>query len=303
MKVLIIGFGSIGKRHYEILKSFQDIDEVDVVSKQKLNNIKSFTKLSEVSDLNRYDYYVIASETSKHHGQLEYICSKVDNKNILVEKPLYSKVHQEFECSNNIFVAYNLRFHPVIEKLRELLSDKKVHFANVICGQYLPTWRPATDYRKSYSADINRGGGVLRDLSHELDYISWLFGKIEIVGSISTKVSDLEINADDIFTAIGLTKSKTIINMSMDYISKTPIRKIVIHTDSTTIEADLIKYSIVEFDMDAEAKVVGLETVERNHTYIKMHQSIISNEFAKLCSFDEGKAVVGIIENITYKEL
>jgi predicted dehydrogenase len=140
-------------------------------------------------------------------------------------------------------------------------------------------------------------------LSHELDYVSWLFGEVEIIDSISTKVSDLEINTDDLFTAIGLTKSKTIINMSMDYISKTPMRKMVIHTNSSTIKADLIKNSIVEFKMDAEVKVVDFEAVDRNQAYVKMHQSVLSNEFEQLCSFDEGNAVVDIITNIKYKEL
>lgn len=303
MKVLLIGFGSIGKRHYEILNGLAEVQNVDLVSQQNLPGIQSYVNLSDIEDLNVYDYFIIASETYRHYEDLKYICSRVEEKSILVEKPLYNTKKEELKCTNKVFVAYNLRFHPVMEKLKELLSGKKVYFANIICGQYLPTWRPEQDYRKSYSADIGRGGGVLRDLSHELDYVNWLFGDIDMLDFISTRISDLQIASDDIFTAIGLTKKKTIINVSMDYISKVPMRRMVVHTDSSTIEADFMKNSIVEFDINSKADVVKLEEIDRNYTYRKMHQSILSNRQTKVCSFDEGKRIIELIDDITYKEI
>ncbi len=303
MKVLIIGFGSIGKRHFEVLNAFDNVTSVDIVTKQRLEDTPSYLNLENIEDLNIYDYFIIASETVKHFDQLKYICSQVHHKKILVEKPLYDKVYEKIETTNQIKVAYNLRFHPVLEKLADILRDEDIYYVNVICGQYLPAWRPEQDYRKSYSADIGQGGGVLRDLSHELDYITWLFGDIKKIDAINTKVSDLEINSDDIFTAIAISDRKVIINVSVDYISKTPMRRLIIHTQKNTIEADMINNTIIVSDKNSNVKNIECESVDRNYTYIQMHKAILNNSYENICSFNEGSKIIDIIENIEFKEL
>ncbi len=294
MRVLIVGYGSIGKRHYEILQSFAKVAFISIVSKQDINDISSYKSLNEVENISSYDYFIIASETSKHYEQLSYLCSQVHNKKILVEKPLFDKKYGTIECDNELFTAYNLRFHPVIQKLKELLENKSVYYANVICGQYLPTWRPDQDYRKSYSANLSQGGGVLRDLSHELDYMSLLFGKIDTIDAINTKVSDLEINSDDIFTAIAVTENRSILNITMDYISKVPLRRIIIHTQENKLNI---------YDKNGHSKMFEIEELDRNHTYCKMHESILSDDTTSVCSFLEGESIVDIIETIEFKEL
>ncbi len=303
MKVVIVGYGSIGKRHYKILKSIDGVQSISVVTNQKLDDMVSFRKLSDINDLNKYDYFIISSETVKHYEQLKYLCSKVNNRKILVEKPLYDKSHRDIKCNNQIFTAYNLRFHPILQKLKEILKDQKIYYANIMCGQYLPTWRAGRNYRLSYSADIDRGGGVLRDLSHELDYAGWLFGKIVKVEYINTKISDLEIQSDDLFTAIALTKNRVVTNITMDYISKVPIRRLLIHTKNYTIEADMIANALVLFGRNGAKRVVEMEKVDRNFTYAKMHQAIIDNDFTNVCSFREGKEVLDIIDRVKYEDL
>lgn len=303
MKVLIIGFGSIGKRHFEILSAFDNVNTIDIVTKQSLEDIQSYSNLENIEDLNIYDYFIIASETAKHFEQLKYICSQVHNKKILVEKPLYDKVYEKIETTNQISTAYNLRFHPVLKSLIDILKDEEVYYVNVICGQYLPTWRQEQDYRDSYSADINQGGGVLRDLSHELDYITWLFGDIKKLDGINTKVSDLEINSDDIFTAIAISGRKIIINISIDYISKIPMRRLIIHTQKSTIEADMINNTIVLSDKNSNSKNIECESVDKNYTYTKMHEAILNNSYKNICGFDEGFKIIDVIDNIEFREL
>lgn len=304
VKLLIIGFGSIGKRHYEIFKEFDCTESISIVTKQNLPSISTYKNLSDIKDLNAFDYFIISSETVKHYEQLKYLCGKVKNKKILVEKPLYDKLYGKLKCRNNdVFIAYNLRFHPVLIKLKELLNNKKIYFANIICGQFLPTWRPGEDYKKSYSADIKKGGGVLRDLSHELDYVNWLFGEIEKIEYINSKISDLEINSDDIFTAIAVTKNKTIINLTTDYISKTPIRRMIIHTQNSSIEVDIINFKIIINNKEGKMEVVELINVDRNYTYIKMHEALLNNEIDDLCSFSEGEKIIEFIDSIKYRQL
>ena len=301
MKVLLIGFGSIGKRHYEILNSIKTINEIHVVTKQNLENIVHFKNIEEVNNVQIYDYFIVASETAKHFQQLNYLNKHVNNKKILVEKPLFERTYNlDNSIKNRIFIAYNLRFHPLLQKLANITSNEEVYYVNVICGQYLPTWRPGRDYRVSYSAEIKRGGGVLRDLSHELDYIEWLFGKLQNLKTINTKISDLEINSDDIFTAIGTTDKNTIINISIDYISKSPLRRIIIHTKNRTIEADIIKNSISICDKECKTEYFDYKDLERNHTYRIMHEKIIHDSFDNICTYEEGLNIVRLIEQTKF---
>ena len=301
MKVLLIGYGSIGKRHFDILSDFDEVDSIHVVTKQNIDNVKTFKSLKDIEDINVYDYFIIANETSKHYEQLDYVCKYTTNKNILVEKPLFDKEYTLESCDNNVFVAYNLRFHPLLQKLKEILKDEDVYYANVLAGQYLPTWRPDQDYRESYSAKLSQGGGVLRDLSHELDYINWLFGDMTIISSINTKISDLEIESDDIFTALGKTDKGTLINVTMDYISKMPLRKIMIHTKTNTIEVDIITNTIDLFDINGTKRTLVLDTVERDFTYRAMHKSVFDKNNDFLCHLKDGLRIVKQIDKVAFR--
>ncbi len=292
----MVGYGSIGKRHFDILNNFDEVNSIDVVTKQNIDELDTYKSLQDIENISIYDYFIIATETSKHFEQLDYICRHTADKYILVEKPLFDKEHTLEGCDNNVFVAYNLRFHPLLQKLKAILADEDVYYANILAGQYLPTWRPNQDYRESYSAKLSLGGGVLRDLSHELDYINWLFGDITVVSSINTKISDLEIESDDIFTALAKTNKGAIINVTMDYISKTPLRRITIHTKTKTIEADMVTNTINLFDKNGIKSSIKPDKVHRDYTYTNMHKAIINNNFENTCSFEEGLRIVDIIE-------
>jgi len=279
LKVLIIGFGSIGKRHCEVLSEFNSIEQVDLVTKQIIENRTCYKNLEEVKNINKYDYFVIASETKKHYEQLIYLDNILKNKKIFCEKPLFEK-KQDFKQSNNnkIFIGYVLRFHPLMQEFKNRLKNETIISANIKCGQYLPNWRPDTDYRKSYSASQAKGGGVLLDLSHEIDYAQWLFGKIEDIKSYQVKVSDLEIDSDDLTMLLGKTIYATMINLSIDYISKITHRKIIVETLMSSFEVDLIKNRLNIIDKDGNTNLIEVKTLERNDMFRNMHRSIINNE-------------------------
>ena len=292
MIVLIIGYGSIGQRHAEILSQFDEVNEIHIVSFYSDTEYKTFKTISYVPSFDIYDYIVISSTTSKHYSQLEYINNKVSDKTILVEKPLFSIVKSLNRIQNNIFVAYNLRFHPIIIELRSLTVSEKVLNIDIQAGQYLPHWRPGTDYTKSYSSSSENGGGVLLDLSHELDYLIWLYGDIESMTSINKKISGLKISSDDYFTAIGSLKNGIYFNISMDYLSKLPIRTIRINTESKTIHADLIEGSITISDTKSNKKVLSFD-VERNDSYIAMHRNILfEKDNVSAATYKEGLRVL-----------
>ncbi len=303
MRALVIGYGSIGKRHVQLLNTLEKITDVDIVTKQNIKEYpgKHFLTLQDIPNLSEYDYFVIANETYKHFDTLHSILRRVRKKKILVEKPLFCKQKELNIFDNEVFVAYNLRFHPVIEELNKILKNEKILFVNIFTGQYLPTWRPQRDYRLSYSASLEQGGGVLLDLSHEIDYINFLFSQIVSLKSFNKKISNLEISSDDIFTAIGETENGTLINISLDYISKKPLRRILVHTLNKTVEADLINNHIEIFDTTSKMQSIKKKS-DKNESYKKMHMAVIENRHQKLCSFEEGLEIIKLIDTIRQRE-
>jgi len=294
LKVLLIGFGSIGKRHFEVLSQMAKIQSIDIVTKQTIENKICYVSLDVVANINEYDYFIIASETNKHFEQLIYLEDSVKGKSIFCEKPLFeSKKNIEIKY-NTVFVGYVLRFHPLLQKLKEFIKDEKIIFANAKCGQYLPSWRPNTDYKKCYSAKKEEGGGVLLDLSHEIDYVQWLCGNIEKLISIQTKVSDLEINSDDLTMLIGKTDTNAIVNISIDYISKITHRKLLVETLENTYDLDFISNKLIKKNKLGLEEVYSFSNLERNYMFETMHLDIFEKR-KNICTIQEGIEVMNTI--------
>ena len=295
--MLIIGYGSIGKRHEEILLSFDSVRQIDIVTKQTLPNKITYKNLEEISVITKYDYYIIASETYAHHEQLRYLEDRLSNKLIFCEKPLFETDKHLMIVKNKVYVGYVLRFYPLMKKLKVLIKNEKVISVNVNCGQYLPTWRPDSDYKNSYSAKKEEGGGVLLDLSHEIDYVQWLFGKIYEIKSYQLKVSDLDIDSDDLTIIIGKTEKETVVNISLDYISKITTRRIFLHTLNDSYELDFINHRLLQKDKNGQENIYKADEVERNHMFTRMHQAILNNK-ESVCTYNEALSVMSTIAKV-----
>lgn len=297
MKVLIVGFGSIGRRHYEVLSKIPQVQTIDLVTKQNIENKKCYKSFKEIKNINGYDYFVIATETNKHFEQLKYLEDNVKDKFIFCEKPLF-ETKKELDIKNNkVFVGYVLRFYPLLEKLKEFIKDENIILVNAKCGQYLPSWRPTSDYKNCYSAKKEEGGGVLLDLSHEIDYVQWLCGKIQTLNSIQCKISDLEINSDDLTMLIGKTDKNVSVNISIDYISKITHRKLIVETLEHTYELDFIVNKLVKKNKSGLEELYDFENLERNYMFEKMHLDIF-NQQKNICTFKEALEVMDTISTI-----
>ncbi len=297
MNVIIIGYGSIGRRHEEVLLKLDIVSNVDIVTKQKLDSKQTFYSLNEIPNLNVYDYFIIASETNKHYEQLQYLDSNVSNKLIFCEKPLFES-KKEIEIKNNkVFVGYVLRFHPLLEKLQSFIKGEHIILSNAQCGQYLPFWRSGSDYRNSYSAKKEDGGGVLLDLSHEIDYIQWICGEINELKSYQVKISDLEINSDDLTMLIGKTNKNILVNVSIDYISKNTHRRLLVETFEHTYELNFILNKLVKKNKAGLEEVHSISNLERNTMFERMHLDIF-NKQKTICTFEEALRVMNTISNI-----
>ena len=123
--------------------------------------------------------------------------------------------------------GYNLRFHPPIQKLKELVDELvvgKILWAQVEAGSYLPDWRPWQDYRKSYTARRELGGGILLDGSHEIDYVMWLFGAPRELACMAGRVSQLDVNVEDCATILLRFPDGTRADVHVDFIQRSYAR-------------------------------------------------------------------------------
>jgi predicted dehydrogenase len=297
LNALVIGFGSIGKRHVEVLSKIDMIEKIDIVTAQDISGYRIFRSLEDIDNLDQYDYFIIASETFKHFDQIEYLEKNTKNKIIFCEKPLFETDRKLKIVNNYVFVGYVLRFHPLLQKLKNLLENEKILSATINCGQYLPTWRSGIDYRISYSAHKSQGGGVLLDLSHEIDYVQWLFGNMVDIKSYQTKISDLEIDSDDLVTMISKTEKGIIVTLSIDYISKITYRKIMVHSNENTYILDFINNVLIQKNKNGIELKYQSEDLERNAMFEKMHTSVLSNQH-NTCTYKEAKNVMKTISII-----
>ena len=149
---------------------------------------------------------VVASPSSAH---AEHARAALEaGRDVLVEKPLATNaddaealaVYAE-QAGCTCAVAMNLHFHPAVRRLRKLVSERalgKPLLASAWFGYDLRRWRPGTDYRSSYSARAELGGGIVLDAIHELDYLLWLLGPVAEVGARVDRLSDLEVDVEDV---------------------------------------------------------------------------------------------------------
>jgi predicted dehydrogenase len=298
MRALVIGYGSIGMRHTEVLKSLGCI--VSIVTKRKQSIERCFSNISDAINKEKPEYIVIANKTNEHIKTLIELKKIGFKGNILIEKPLS---HNLLEISNkdfnNVFVAYNMRFNPLLQRLIYELEGEKIISSQAYVGQYLPDWRPKRDYRNSYSAKKIEGGGVLRDLSHELDFVCWLFGGWRRVIAIGGHYSELEIDSDDVFGLMLETINCPLSLVQLNYLDRSSRREIIVNTNQHVFKIDFIKQT---FQKDNN---IIASDFDSNYSYLMQHKAIMENDYKCLCNFDSGKDILRLIiaaEKSAYSE-
>lgn len=289
MNVLIIGYGSIGARHARLLTALGC--DTAVVSERKVDFPVVYPDLATALAAERQEYVVIANITSRHHDTLLMLAQLGYTGAVLVEKPLFNRYRTLRQYPfRKVFVAYNFRFHPIVRQLKTLLEGETVLSVQAYVGQYLPEWRPTRDYRASYSASAEQGGGVLRDLSHELDYLTWILGGWERISALGGHLSSLDITSDDVFALMLVTPSCRVVTLQLNYLDRLTRRFVLVNTSKHTIEVDLVRETLT-VDQDSKSFTGGLD-----YSYRAMHEAILSGNTSALCSLDEGNETLRLIE-------
>ena len=255
MKVCFCGLGSIGKRHLRnltcIAPEFDVTLEIHALRKTARALEESISGLiaKQVADENGldhdYDIVFITNPTSMHLETMKTMADRTHN--MFIEKPVSDGRGGVEQLKLNqrgvYYVAGPLRYSPVIQKLRKMIDYQNIYSVRAICSSYLPDWKPWTDYRQTYSAKKELGGGVDIDMIHEWDYMTDLFGFPKTVYRICGKYSDLEIDSVDIAVYIAEYKNM-VAELHLDYFGREARREIEFFTADGIVSGDLIRNTI-----------------------------------------------------------
>ncbi len=288
--ILIIGFGSIGKRHAHLFESLGA--QVQIVTSQLINSFPSYFSIAKAFETKIPDIVIVSVETIRHLKVLDELIELNYQGVVCVEKPLAEKVFKFSHSFSNLVVLYNLRFSPLLKILKNRLASEKVISASIYCGQYLPDWRKDRDYRSTYSASKTQGGGVLLDLSHELDYLIWLLGEPTSLLAHGGKLSDLEIDSGDVYSLIGSTSKCKHFLLHLNYLDRVPRREISVQTKEHTYFVDLISGTL---KCDAQILKSG-ELIKS--TYEQQASNMLNFAFEEFCSEQEANQVLNLIERV-----
>lgn len=278
-KIAFVGLGSIATRHLKNVAAFLsnrgDTFSIDLYRSQMRPLPEELAALVEVVYLyaeeipaeRQYDVVFVTNPTSIHYETLEKFCK--NTKSFFVEKPVFDSTSVDEEIFEKLkgiksYVACPLRYNAVLQYVKKNVDLNQVYSARAISSSYLPDWRPGQDYRQTYSAHKDMGGGVSIDLIHEWDYLTWLFGKPTECKQVISKVSNLEIDSDDLAIYIGRNE-KTSFELHLDYFGRRTLRTLDLFTDKDTIHCDLIDGTVSYLK---EGKTVKLES-ERNAFQMK----------------------------------
>jgi len=296
-KLLIIGYGSAGRRFANIAKkNFKNLD-INILTKQKKIGFKIIESIESIKKFNP-DYIIISSPTKFHFYHLKLVNKYLKNKKILIEKPLYDKLEDIKGIKNNIFVGYNLRNLKIIKFLKSLIlrNKKKIFDVNFINHSYLPNWRKNVSYQKSSSAKKKYGGGVILDCSHEIDLARWMIGKIDIKSVYSSKKSKLKIETEDNCKIFG--KHKDIdISIDLNYYSVHKKRKIFLSGDNLKVIVDLVSSKISIF----KNKKIIIKRFNKNDikdSYFLELKYFLNNREKNLINYNSALITQKFIQNI-----
>ena len=260
MKILIIGLGSIGKRHARVLKETPDCElfALRTFHGQEENdlNLRELHSWHQV-DEHAFDAALITNPTFMHI-ETTLKCTK-RNMHLFIENPIDCKTDGLDELIDLVkqknltaYAAYPLRFHPVIEALKNKLNGQKILHSRAVCASYMPSWRSKQNHKQTYSSFKEQGGGVLLDLSHEIDYIEHVFGEIKDIQGIFGRASNVTVDAED-FCDLNLSHPNGITSVHMNLFSQKTKRFIEVDTEDFYLHADLNTFQITIKEADDEA--------------------------------------------------
>jgi predicted dehydrogenase len=326
MKILIAGLGSIGRRHFRNLIALGEKDIVlyrtnkATLSNDELAGYPVETNLAEALKKHKPDAVIVSNPTALH---LEVAIPAAEaGCAILLEKPIAEDLSRiddlrqaAAKSGSKILVGFQFRYHPTLNKAHELIQSGavgKILTVHAHWGEYLPNWHPWEDYRQSYAARSDLGGGVMVTLTHPLDYLRYLLGEVESLWSFNGHISPLELTGVEDVAEIGLKfASGAIGGIHVNYFQRPPVHRLEIVGTRGALRWDnadgiLQFYRLTDAfgTWSAQPGDTILEQYhlaegwERNHLFIAQTQhflKVASGQENPICTLEDGIRVLEMV--------
>jgi len=316
-RILIVGHGSIGKRHLRIARELLPTSKILVMRHQPtqvIPELADYVTASLDDAISFKPHIAIIATPAPFHLETAKILAE-SNCHLLIEKPIAAQSHglKEFlayahQSQLVCQVGYNLRFLPSLAEYRRLIRSGAIgQPLSIHCemGQYLPDWRPGTNYRQGVSARKELGGGVILELSHELDYLYWIFGPVNWVSAWAGQLSDLEIDVEDsAFLTLGFASTKagreTVASVNLDFVRRDTTRTCLVIGSTGSLRWNGLAGTVEEYrEVCAGWETVFSQYQEQDESYRNQFDqflSCIKSGQSPLVDGDAGLAVLQIIE-------
>jgi len=313
-QIAIVGLGSIGRRHLRLLKEVRPSMQVVLVRsglgkkwpEEELADVVVHT-LSEAITIG-VDAAIIASPVVSHISDaMKLVEHEIP---ILVEKPLShklalaEKLYQAWlKKKSLVLIGYCLRYTSAASFFHKKIQESVI--GNILsitikCESYLPKWRPDQDYRNTVSARKELGGGVLAELSHEIDYANWFFGPFKSVCSKLINSKTLDIDVEDMADIFFETHNNKSVYIHLDFCSQNSSRFCSVKTDKGELKWDLIKNNVTWSDENSTTNIWKFQE-DRDEMYISQLNHFfdcIEADGKPKVTIEDGISVVKLIDSI-----
>ena len=283
LRVAVIGTGSVGLRHVALLQQTQGVEPIAVSVRAAAvgrdAGVLAASSLMEAAEIGA-TLCVVATDTGRHAEDAAIAAQY--GFDVLVEKPLdIDRLRGRWLCDQvganggSVFVGYVLRFSESLNLFRQLCASVgSVHSVRIECQSYLPDWRPNRPYRDSYSARAAEGG-VLRDLSHEIDYAGWLFGWPRTLQARLSNNGSLGIAAEEAADLLWEGPEGYSVSIRLDYLSRPTRRHMVATGELGTLEWDGVA-GVVTLSLAGKAPVTHRVSQTTDAMFMAEQRAFIS---------------------------
>jgi predicted dehydrogenase len=288
---LVVGLGSIGKRHFHNLATlgvrplgvYTSGKGCQPIEDRQTEGAKVYHSY-EKALADGYGLIVVANPTHLH---LEYALQAVKaGSHVYLEKPVSHRADGIEELAKalaktkvRLQVGCQLRFHPVLAKIKEWLDQGligKPLMTYAQAGKFLPDWHPGEDYRQSYAAQRDMGGGVALTLIHEIDYLQWLLGPLEVLSALGGKSGVLELDVEDHVLALIRSQHGCAVSLGLDYLQKPLSRGCKLVGTKGAIIADLAaNQAELVLEGKIQEKLVLPHDWDSNQPYLDCMQDLL----------------------------
>jgi len=314
-RVVVVGLGSIALRHRRNLKIlFPNVFIVAVPSSGTIDNqIVDFAdqiilNLSEVL-MKDVDIAIIASPATFHAAHAAvFLHSGVPT---LIEKPVTSHSQDvetlmkiSSDTNTPVAVGYCVRYMPAAVRVKKLLEQNTlgcVYNASVNVGQYLPDWRPSKEYQNSVSAKKSLGGGVLLELSHEIDYIQWLLGPMEVEYAQLRSTSELDLEVEELADVILVSETGIVCSIHMDFLQKKALRTCSLIGEKGRLDWDLLSNTVQLHTRERSICLFAEVNWDSNQMYLSLLKdflNLVVGQQNSTIDLEQAARTVGLIESI-----